>query len=140
MESSSSNIALIIQHALTASRLSKRIGGRLSLHGLSFTEYLVMQYLSSLPHKSATRIALAEHLAMSASGVTRLIAPMEKTGLVELVPNPRDARQRQVKITDAGETIYSDSTTSFEHMCEELTANLSDSQVTKFIELNAALR
>ena len=83
MSQESISSEFVIKNALVASRLSKRVGNRLSHHGVSLSEYLVMHYLDNSPHKAVPRIELADHLGMSASGVTRLVAPMEKIGIIE---------------------------------------------------------
>jgi len=127
----------IVQNALLASRLSKRVGNRLSVHGISLTEYLVMRYLDGAPHKAAPRIALADHLGMSASGVTRLIAPMEKNRVIEKATNPRDARQSLVKLSETGQRIYGEASVSFEHIASELVGGLSLSQQEQMVALYA---
>ena len=129
--------AFVIQNALLSSKLSKKAGYRLSVHGISLTEYLLMHYLDSLPHKSVSRIDLADHLGMSASGVTRLVAPMEKTGITEKVTNPRDARQSQVKLSRTGQRLLKEARVSFEHICNELVGSLSLNQTEKLLELYA---
>lgn len=48
------------------------------------------------------RIDLADSVGLSPSAVTRLLAPMEKPGLVEKEANPRDARVSLVKLSTAG--------------------------------------
>ena len=105
----------VIKNALLASKLSKRVGNRLSVHGISLTEYLVMHYLDNSPNKAVPRIDVAEHIGMSASGVTRLIAPMEKNKIIEKVANPRDARQSLVKLSKTGQRLYGEARISFEH-------------------------
>ena len=78
MSKESISSQFVIKNALLASKLAKRVGNHLSMHGISLSEYLVMHHLEHSPNKAVARIELAEHIGMSASGVTRLIAPMEK--------------------------------------------------------------
>ncbi len=127
----------VIHNALLASRLAKRAGHGLSAHGISLSEYLAMHYLHASPYGAVPRIELAEHLGMSASGVTRLLAPMEKNGLVEKVTNPRDARQSLVKLAKPGQRVYEEASVSFEHIAADLVANLSEKQQKKLVELYA---
>jgi DNA-binding MarR family transcriptional regulator len=128
---------LVIKNALLASKLSKRVGNRLSAHGISLTEYLVMHHLDNSPHKVVLRVELAEHIGMTASGVTRLIAPMEKNKIIEKVSNPRDARQSLVKLSKTGQRIYAEARVSFDHITSDLVGNLSLSQQEKIVELYA---
>ena len=48
------------------------------------------------------RVDLAERQGLTASGVTRSLLPLEKTGLVGRQPDPRDARVGYAVITAAG--------------------------------------
>jgi DNA-binding MarR family transcriptional regulator len=128
--------AFIIQNALLASKLSKRVDNQLSAHGISFTEYMIMHHLDGSPLKTMRRIELAEHVGISASGVTRLIAPMEKIGIVEKEANPRDARQSLVKLSKTGQRLYKEASVSFEHCANSLLGNLSENQQEKLAELS----
>ena len=94
-----------------------------------------MHYLHGSPHNGVPRIELAEHLGMSASGVTRLIAPLEKNNIVEKVTNPRDARQSLVKLSKTGQRLYKEASLSFEHITNDLVGHLSDTQLGKLIDL-----
>jgi DNA-binding MarR family transcriptional regulator len=134
MSRESISSAFVIQNALLASKLSKRVGNHLGAHGISLTEYLVMHYLDNSPHKAVPRIELAEHVGMSASGVTRLIAPMEKNGIVEKEANPRDARQSLVRLSKTGQRLYKEASVSFGNITGSLVGNLSQTQLVKLVE------
>lgn len=140
MSQDSLSAIFIIQNALLASRLSKRVAGFLTPHGLSFTEYLLMHYLKNAPLEAIPRIELAEQLGMSASGITRLIAPMEKIGIVEKETNARDARQSLVKLTQTGKTLYSEARVSVEHAADYLTEGVTQAQLTKLLEIYSKLK
>lgn len=94
------------------SQLNKKLDLSLGVLGISFTEFLVLHHLNAAPGKTMRRIDLAESVGLSASGVTRLLSPMEKTGLVQKEPNPRDARVSLVKLSRAGGQVLKDATTS----------------------------
>lgn len=93
-------------------RLTKKAECQLNPHGISFTECLVLHYLSEAPNRTMRRIDLAERIGLSASGVTRLLQPMEKIGLVEKEINPRDARVSLVKLSAAGARVHSEAENS----------------------------
>ncbi|GAB5465858.1 MAG: hypothetical protein Kapaf2KO_12940 [Candidatus Kapaibacteriales bacterium] len=83
----------------------------LSIHGISFSEFNILDYIYSRNSDiGVTRVELADNLAFSASGITRLLQPMEKIGLVGKKSSDRDARKSLVYITEAGKKIYNDST------------------------------
>ncbi len=126
---------LIIQNALLASKLSKKVDNQLSMHGISFTEYMIMHHLDGSPLKTMRRIELAEHVGISASGVTRLIAPMEKIKIVEKEANPRDARQSLVKLSKTGQRLYKEASVSFEDCASGVLDSLSENQQEKLVDL-----
>lgn len=129
------NSSFIIKNALLASKLSKKVGNKLSVHGVSLTEYLIMDYLSNAPQKAVSRIELAEHIGMSASGITRLFLPMEKNNIVKKLVNPRDARQSLVQLSQTGQQLYEDVKVSFEHIADDLLSHISKNQITKAVEI-----
>ena len=96
----------------TYTKIFKMMDRCLSVHGISFSEYLVMYELSKMTNKSIRRIDLAENTGMSASGITRLLNPMEKLNIVEKEQNARDARVSLVKLTDAGFELFTNATQS----------------------------
>lgn len=139
MSQDSPAATFLIRNALLAARLSKRASNRLSVHGISLVEYLVMHHLNGSPRKALSRIELADYVGMSASGVTRLLAPMEKNNIVEKETNPRDARQSLVRLSKTGQRLFRDASTSFEHIAENLAGKLSPGQLEKFVELYGKL-
>jgi len=104
--------ALFLQFVQLGNRMLKKMDGQLSFHGVSFTEYQVLHQLSKAERETMTRIELARSVGLSASGVTRLIAPMEKLGLVEKESHPRDARISLVKLSKAGKKVCKDTSTT----------------------------
>ena len=94
-------------------------------------------YCSSL--KTMRRIELAECVGITASGVTRLIAPMEKNNIVQKETNPRDARQSLVKLSATGERLYKEASVSFEHRAKIALEPLSHNQLEKLCDLLSKL-
>ena len=139
MQQDSISATFLILNELLASRLSKRIGNHLGVHGLSLAEYLIMHHLNSSPVKAMPRIELAEYIGMSASGITRLLAPMEKNKIVEKEANPRDARQSLVKLSKTGQRLFKEASVTFGHVAENLVGKLSQNQLEKCIELYGKL-
>lgn len=138
---SESNLAadFLVGQSLLQSKLQRKVDGQLGLHGISFTEYQIMHHLANAPEQTLRRIELAECVGISASGVTRLLAPMEKNRLVEKRANPRDARVSLVKLSSTGATLFADARVSFTHCAESLTSNLSAKQLETLIDLSSRL-
>ena len=73
-------------------------------HGLSINECEALLVLSRAEDGHTRRVDLAERLQLTASGVTRLLAGLERAGLVEKATCSRDARVTYAVLTDAGRT------------------------------------
>ncbi len=128
-------LQLLMQHAQLGSVLSQKLDRPLSAHGLSFTEFMVLHHLQQAPGGSLSRIALAEKVALTASGITRLLAPMEKTGWVKKQKNPKDARQSLVAITPAAQTVLADATTTAQQTATDICSLLSAQELTTLATL-----
>ena len=126
---------LVLAMSSLQSKILKRIDSQLSIHGINFSEFMVMYHLSLAINHTMRRIELAESTGLSASGVTRLLAPMEKIGLVVKEANPRDARVSLVKLSDAGQQLLADSLVGFEHSCLTLTKSIEDKQVNQLLKI-----
>lgn len=126
----------IINLWLSSTSVSKNIDMNLgAIHGIGYTEYVVLLHLMKMPNKVARRIDLADSIGRSASAITKMLSPMEKIGLIEKQVNPRDARESLVKITTAGEQIFIDASKTFEQKSKLLLKRLDVKQVSSLIEL-----
>lgn len=130
---------LIISLATLQSHLLKKIDQHLSVHGISLSEFLVLHHLHTAPSMTMRRIDLAECIGLSASGVTRLVNPMQKNHLVQKEVNARDARVSLVQLSETGEELYSYAKVSFEQCSDDLLKSLSNKQVTTLLKLTARL-
>ncbi len=130
---------IVIRFAELQSHLLKRVDQRLSLHGISFSEFLVLYHLGQSPQTTMRRIDLAESVGLTASGVTRLLNPMEKNRLVQKESNPRDARVSLVKLSKTGKTLLKDAMVTFEEVADSILKPLNDKQANKFLKLMNAL-
>ena len=117
------------------SKIQKRIGGALSFHGIGLTEYLVLHQLFIAPGQTMRRVDLAEQVGLTPSGITRLLNPMEKIGLIEKEDNPRDARVSMVALSIAGKRIYQEAQISFQHASTTLFEQLDAKRLGRFSQL-----
>jgi DNA-binding MarR family transcriptional regulator len=117
------------------SKIQKRIGGALSVHGVGLSEYLVLHQLFIAPGQKMRRVDLAEQVGLSPSGITRLLNPMEKIGLIEKEENPRDARVSLVTLSIAGKRIYEETSISFQYAATALFESLDSKRLGSFSEL-----
>ena len=116
------------------SRIQKRLDGALSIHGVSFTEFQVMRSLAQSPDMTMKRVHLADSVGLTASGVTRLLAPMEKIGLVSKQANARDARVSLVKLTTTGSNLLKDLESTLDRTAESLLSGLKQMQKSRLME------
>lgn len=128
-------ISLMLDQGYTNILLNKKMDSCLSPHGISFTEFTIMHKLHTSSAGVLSRIALADAIGLTASGVTRLLAPMMKNHIVEKTTNPRDARQSMVTLTNTGQELYKDSLVSFEHSCHSAFALLEESEIDQLVIL-----
>ena len=124
----------------TSCNITKKLEASLSPHGISFTEFMILHELQHSPNQCLRRIDLADKIGLSPSGVTRLLSPMEKIGLVSKEPNERDARVSLVKLSHAGERIYTESHNSCNERALALVAKLKNKELRAGQDLLAALR
>lgn len=96
-------------------KLDRHLG---AVHGIGITEFRVLSILATAPTLTLSRIELADALGLTASGVTRLLSPMVKIGLVEKQANARDARVSLVKLSKSGKVRYEESIEGFDYVLE----------------------
>ena len=130
---------LIISISKLQSQLAKRVDQHLSVHGISFSEFLVLHHLHDAPNRTMRRIDLAESVGLSASGITRLVNPMHKNHLVQKETNARDARVSLVQLSETGEELYRYAKISFEQSAEYILTSLSKKQITTLLTLTNSL-
>ena len=116
---------------LKSTLINKQLNNSLSfVHGIGFSEYMVLNSLNESVNKTMTRIDLAESIGRTASGVTKMLLPMEKIGLIQKESGARDARVSLVKISKAGERLFKDATVTLEQSSEKILSGLSSKQAT----------
>lgn len=76
-------------------------------HGLSLNEYEVLLQLWLSGEGRMRRVDLAQRLLISQGGITRLLAGLERRGLVARVPSPDDARVAYAEMTAEGRRLIS---------------------------------
>ena len=72
-------------------------------HGLSLNDTMILLAIHRAPDQQLRRVDLAARLGLTASGVTRLLGPLERVGLIERVANPADARVALTILTKGGQ-------------------------------------
>lgn len=126
---------------LVSERLSAKLDHALgSVHGIAFVEFMVLYQLAQSPTRQMRRVDLAQAIGRTASGVTRLLRPMEKTGLVGREDAARDARVSLVTLTAAGEERLKDASTTVGSLALRFTQAVGDTQVDSLAAALGLLR
>lgn len=121
------SLKLLMNLAIVQSATSRRFDGRLG--GLGFTEFLILFHLEQTQDGKMRRVDLAELTGLTASGVTRLLAPMEKIGLVKREANAQDARVSFVAIAPSGRRMLKDSLENAEELAAQLLSSAKKDEV-----------
>jgi DNA-binding MarR family transcriptional regulator len=129
-------VRYLLEQAALIHKMQRQADANLGLHGISFTEYLIMYHLDKALNKTMRRIELANVVGITASGVTRLLAPMERNHIVEKQANPRDARVSLVKLTTVGAELYDHATVTVGHFADQLSRSLTVKDLKQGLKLN----
>lgn len=135
MATTSNKLDFFLQLAKAKTVIARRFDNRLSFHGLGFSDFQILYYLSLAPGEKMRRIDLAEKIGLTASGVTRLLLPMEKIGLVKRETTEHDARVSYVALAKGGKRLLTESLDSVEVLSEDLLSNDDMKTIEKFSDL-----
>lgn len=114
-------VAAVLRLLRAQSFLEARLGPELgSVHGLGLNELLLLMQLSRAPLNRLRRVDLATRLSTSQSTITRMTAPLEKTGLVKREADPRDSRVGYVVLTKTGRTRVAEAEATLQRMIDEV--------------------
>lgn len=122
--------SLWLKSALINKQMNNSLG---YVHGIGLSEYMVLNSLCESPNKTMTRIDLAESIGRTASGVTKMLLPMEKIGLIQKESGARDARVSLVKISKTGEKLFKNATTTLDQNSKKIMSELSAKQAGDFL-------
>jgi DNA-binding MarR family transcriptional regulator len=86
-------------HAWLVRELSSEL---VAEHGLTLNDYEVLLRLSHAEDRAMRRVDLANEVLLTASGITRLLEGLERSGLVCKRTCDSDARVSYAVLTDAG--------------------------------------
>jgi DNA-binding MarR family transcriptional regulator len=94
------SIQLFFGIAKIQAKMARRFDA--SLNGISFNEFIIMYTISQARDGKMRRVELAESMGLTPSGITRLLLPMEKIGLIKRESDKRDARAGYVLLASGG--------------------------------------
>lgn len=127
------SISFCLNIAKFQTELSRRLDAR--LNGIGFNEFIILYHLSQADDQKMRRIDLAEKIGLTASGVTRLLLPMEKIGLIKKESNEHDARVSYVVLASGGKTKLTEGLERMEIYCEDIIPENKTKKINEFSDL-----
>jgi DNA-binding MarR family transcriptional regulator len=113
-------------YAVLLRRFDNALG---SHHGISFSDFQLLNHLARAPGGRLRRVDLAERVGLTASGVTRTLLPLEKIGLITRQADPRDARVGFAAITNAGHEMVVNATAVVDLVSREAVRGIGADEV-----------
>src|SRR5580692_1649819 len=120
--------------ALWQNRVDAELG---AIHGVGLSDFAAMHHLAGAPGGRLRRVDLARRLALTPSGVTRLLGPLERRGIVTREEGGHDARATYAALTPSGEVLVKDAAATLSVMAESILGSLGDRDRAAFAKLAA---
>lgn len=108
----------IMELSKTQAILARRFDS--GLGGLGLNEFTILYTLNVASEGKMRRIDLANKIGLTASGITRLLLPMEKIGLVKGGESEKDARARYIMIAPGGKRKLDEAIERMDFILDEL--------------------
>lgn len=137
MKKTDLNINFFLEITKFQTRLSRRLDS--GLNGISLNEFIIMYHLSQNTDGKMRRTDLADKLGLTASGITRLLLPMEKIGLIKREADDNDARVSYVVLARGGKAKLADGLERIEIFGEDLIPESKAKKLEEFIKLISEL-
>ena len=118
--------------ALWETRADAELG---AAHGLGLSDFAALHHLAEAPGGRLRRVDLARRLALTPSGVTRLLGPLERRGIVAREEAGHDARATYSVLTRSGKTLVRDATASMTTIAEGILGSLPERDRAAFAKL-----
>lgn len=126
-------VRLLAVHSRLAKPMDQHLRDR---HGLTINDYEVLLRLSWASDGPMTRGQIADSVHLTYGGVTRLLAGLERAGLVATSRSRHDRRIAYAELTDAGRQRFGEAVrTHVSDIRELFQARLSDAALAELAEL-----
>lgn len=117
---------------LWESRADSELGG---VHGLGLSDFAALHAIAQAPSQKLRRVDLAQRLALTPSGVTRLLGPLERRGIVTREEDGHDARATYAVLTRSGRTLVKDATATMSAVAQSIMSSLGERDRAAFAKL-----
>jgi len=122
-----------LRYLSTAYWIRKAVDGQMADNGPSLARTKVLQVLDR--RGSLRQAALATELGLAARSITQAVETMERDGLVERRPDPKDQRAKLVSLTAEGAAALVAGTAAGEDAIRRIFAGLRPAQRTALDEI-----
>ena len=120
----------------TVSLWQNRIDAELgAIHGLSLSDLAALHHLAEAASGRLRRVDLAQRLALTPSGVTRLLGPLERRRIVSREEDGHDARATYALLTPSGKQLVKEATATLTALAESILGSLPDRDRAAFARL-----
>ncbi|MEM8797050.1 MAG: MarR family transcriptional regulator [Pseudomonadota bacterium] len=93
---------------------------------MTASQFTIFQSLTG--RKGLPQGRMADILGFEQTTLTRLLKPLEKRGLVLIEPNPKDRREKTVRLTKEGEALFKEAKTLWKAEQEKSLDELNDEE------------
>ncbi|RXR08317.1 MarR family winged helix-turn-helix transcriptional regulator [Pseudoxanthomonas composti] len=107
-------------------------------HDLTFSQYIVIKKLAAEVTPSASDLAKAAE--MNPGAMTRLLDKLEARGLITRAADPADRRALHIKLTPAGEQIWSEIGTAGQGVLKRALTGMTDEESGQLMALLTRVR
>jgi DNA-binding MarR family transcriptional regulator len=108
-------------------------------HGFLITHFSVLNHLIRVGD-GRTPLAMASAFQVPKTSMTHTLAGLEKAGLVDMKPNPKDGRSKQVWLTDKGRQFRMDAIMRLSGDMEEFRQVFPPEKIAPLLPLLADIR
>jgi DNA-binding MarR family transcriptional regulator len=108
-----------------------------SIHGLGLSDFAALHHLAEAPSGRLRRVDLARLLALTPSGVTRLLGPLERRGIVTREASGHDARATYAVLTRSGHALVKNAAATLGVIAESILSSLGERDRAAFAKLAA---
>jgi DNA-binding MarR family transcriptional regulator len=130
-------VAFLRSHAAIIRELSANLQRQ---HDLTLNDYEVLLHLAHSEHGMMRRVDLAERVLLTASGITRLLDGLERSGHVEKATCETDARVSYAKLTEQGRRkLREAAVTHLADIDDYFTSRYSESELATLADLLSRL-
>lgn len=134
MKSTSVNVKFLLNLVKVESILVRHFDKGMG-NGIGFNEFLILFYLNQSENKKMRRVDLAEKMSMTASGITRMLLPMGKIGLIKNESVDDDARVKFVLLSSGGKQKFNEALERFELLADEIFSGVKNKEIESCVNL-----